>query len=140
MLAGPESHAPTMFLSRYFDRIAIALSTICIVHCLAMPFLVAVLPLLAVTFGTDAHFHALMLWLVVPTSVFGFGLGYRVHRQIGVVVVGALAVAGLAFVALWAHDVWTQTAEVSANVAASLLLAAAHWQNFRDVRRVHRHV
>jgi hypothetical protein len=29
--------------------------------------------------------------------------------------------------------------EVLANVAASVLLAAAHWRNFREVRRLHRH-
>jgi hypothetical protein len=129
-----------MFLSRHFDRIAIALSTICIVHCLALPFMVAVLPLLAVTLGADAHFHELMLWLVVPTSVFGLGFGYRVHQQIGVVAVGAAAVAGLAVVAICAHGRWPPTVEVTANVAASLLLAAAHWQNFRKVRQAHQHV
>ena len=61
-----------MAASRYLDRIAISLSTICVVHCLAMPFLVAMLPVAALTVGNDGHFHALMLWLVVPTSAIGF--------------------------------------------------------------------
>jgi MerC mercury resistance protein len=128
-----------MTLSRYLDRIAIALSTICIVHCLVMPVLVAVLPIAAVAFGSDGHFHALMLWLVVPTSVLGFSLGFRVHRMAGVVALGMTAVAVLALVALWGHDVWDPTVEVAVNVGASLLLASAHWRNFREVRRVHRH-
>jgi uncharacterized membrane protein YccC len=126
-------------LSRYFDRIAIALSTICIVHCLAMPLLVAILPIAAISLGGDAHFHTLMLWLVVPTSVFGFGMGFRVHRRRGIVVAGAVAVAILAAVALWGHATWNPIAEVSVNVAASLVLAGAHWRNFREVRRLHRH-
>jgi hypothetical protein len=128
-----------MAVSRYLDRIAISLSTICIVHCLAMPFLVALLPVVALSFGGDGHFHALMLWLVVPTSAIGFSLGYRVHHHSRIVVAGAVAVAVLALVALWGHEHWDPTFEVTVNVAASILLAIAHWLNFREVRRLHSH-
>jgi len=128
-----------MTLSRYLDRIAISLSTICIVHCLAMPLLVALLPVVAITFGSDGHFHALMLWLVVPTSAIAFSLGYRVHGKQGILLSGALAVAVLALVAFWGHDAWDPAVEVTVNVAASIALALTHWQNFRDVRRIHRH-
>ena len=85
-----------MLLSKYVDRVAIALSTICIVHCLAMPFVIAVLPIAAFTVGGDGHFHSLMLWFVVPTSVIGFGLGLRVHRRIDIVLMGVVAIAVLA--------------------------------------------
>jgi hypothetical protein len=143
MLAGPNDACdevqPSMTASRYLDRIAIALSTICIVHCLAMPLLVAALPIVAVAFGTDGHFHALMLWLVVPTSALGFGFGFKVHHVAGIVLLGAAAVAVLAVVALWGHDHWDRGVEVGVNVVASLLLATAHWRNFREVRRRHRH-
>jgi hypothetical protein len=128
-----------MAVSRYLDRIAISLSTICIVHCLAMPFVVALLPVVAITFGSDVHFHALMLWLVVPTSALAFSLGYRVHGRIGLVLMAAVAVAVLALVALWGHDAWNPRVEVTVNVAASLLLAVAHWKNFSEVRRLHSH-
>jgi hypothetical protein len=128
-----------MLLSKYFDRIAIALSTICIVHCLAMPFVIAVLPIAAFTVGGDGHFHSLMLWFVVPTSVLGFGLGLRVHGRIDIVFMGAAAILTLAAAALWGHSTWDPSVEVLVNVAASILLAAAHWRNFREVRRVHNH-
>ena len=128
-----------MLLSKYLDRVAIALSTICIVHCLAMPVLIAVLPVAALAVGGDGHFHSLMLWFVVPTSVLGFGLGLRVHRRIDIVAMGAAAIAALAAAALWGHSAWDPSLEVTANVAASVLLAAAHWRNFREVRRLHRH-
>lgn len=134
----PSAFFP-MAVSRYLDRIAISLSTICIVHCLAMPFIVAILPVAALTFGTDGHFHALMLWLVVPTSAIGFSLGYRVHHSARIVVAGTVAVAVLALVALWGHDHWEPRFETTVNVAASILLAIAHWRNFRYVRRLHSH-
>jgi len=128
-----------MTLSKYFDRIAIALSTICIVHCLAMPFVIALLPLAAFTVGGDGHFHTLMLWFVVPTSVLGFGLGVRVHHRADIVALGVAAIAVLATTALWGHAAWDPSVEVFANVGASILLAAAHAWNFREVRRLHRH-
>ena len=144
MLAGrrldPDTplNAP-MLLSKYFDRVAIALSTICIVHCLAMPFVIALLPVTAFALGGDGHFHSLMLWFVVPTSVLGFGLGARVHRRVDIVAMGALAIAALAAAALWGHGAWDSSVEVLVNVVASVVLAAAHWRNFREVRRLHSH-
>ena len=128
-----------MLLSKYFDRVAIALSTICIVHCLAMPFVIALLPVTALALGNDGHFHALMLWFVVPTSILGLGLGVRVHRRADIAAWGALAIAALAAAALWGHNSWDPSAEVLVSVAASVALAAAHWRNFREVRRVHHH-
>ena len=128
-----------MPISKYVDRVAIALSTIGIVHCLAMPFVIALLPVTALVVGGDGHFHSLMLWLVVPTSILGFGLGLRVHRRVEIVVFGALAIATLAAAALWGHSAWDPSVEVVVNVAASVALAAAHWRNFREVRRLHHH-
>ena len=128
-----------MHVSRHFDQIAIALSAICIVHCLAVPLVVAILPIAAVSFGEDQHFHELMLWLVVPTSFLGFLLGYRQHGRSGLVMLGAAGVAVLVAVAIWGHEAWSAPVEISVSVAGSLLLATAHWLNFREVRRCHRH-
>ena len=128
-----------MLLSKYFDRVAIALSTICIVHCLAMPFVIALLPVTAFALGGDGHFHSLMLWFVVPTSVIGLGLGIRVHRRSEIAVLATIAIAALAATALWGHSAWDPTVEVLVNVAASVMLAAAHCLNFREVRRLHHH-
>lgn len=128
-----------MHFSRHFDRIAIGLSAVCLVHCLAVPVIVAVLPIAAVTFGNDQHFHGLMLWLVVPTSTVAFGLGYRLHRRAGLVAAGAAGVAILAAAAIYGHTAWREAVEVGVSVAGSLLLGTAHWLNFRAVRRCHRH-
>lgn len=128
-----------MHLSRHFDQVAIALSAICIVHCLAVPIIVAALPIAALSFGDSQHFHGLMIWLVVPTSLLGFGLGYRLHHRAGLVVLGIVGIVVLGAAALYGHSVWPEALEVSVSVVGSLLLAAAHWLNFREVRRCHQH-
>lgn len=128
-----------MSISRYFDRIAIALSAVCIVHCLTVPLIVVVLPVMAISLGDNGHFHELMLWLVVPTSVAGFMLGFRIHENLRIPAVGTIGIAVLMVSALWGHDRWAAWLEIVVTIAGSVVLASAHWLNFRDVRRLHTH-
>jgi hypothetical protein len=126
-----------MSLSRHFDRIAIALSAICLVHCIAVTLLVAVLPLAAVRFGSDVHFHWLMLWLVAPISLAGFYLGFRLHGRAEIAALGTLGMAVLAIAALLGHGRWLESMEILVSGTGSLMLAGAHWYNFTEVRRAH---
>jgi len=129
-----------MSSSRYFDRAAIALSAICIVHCLVVPLLVALLPLAAVALGEAGHFHGLMLWLVIPSSFIGFYLGYREHSRAGFGMLGAVGLGLITVAALLGHGQWTSWLEASISLLGSLILVRAHWINFQEVRRVHVHV
>ncbi len=128
-----------MSSSRYFDRIAIALSALCIVHCLAATLLMALLPIAAIAFGDEGHFHTLMLWLVIPSSAIGFYLGYREHARAGIGMLGALGMIILTAAALWGHAQWLPWAEAGVSLLGSLVLVGAHWKNFQVVRRVHVH-
>jgi membrane protein implicated in regulation of membrane protease activity len=62
-----------------------------------------------------------------------------VHRRADIVLLGAAAIITLAVAALWGHSAWDPSVEVFVNVVASVVLAAAHWRNFREVRRLHHH-
>lgn len=126
-----------MSSSRHFDQIAIALSAICIVHCLAVTFLLALLPLAAVAFG--GHFHGLMLWLVIPTSVIGFYLGYREHKRAAIGLLGLAAMTLISCAALLGHGQWSGWIESIVTLLGGLVLASAHWFNFQKVRQVHVH-
>jgi len=128
-----------MTVSRYLDRIAISLSAICIVHCLAVPLVIAVLPLAVLGLGGDSHFHAVMLWLVVPISTAGLLMGYREHRRYGIVVAGLIGMAVVSAAAILGHVQWPLSVEVIVSLVGSALLAWAHWTNFATVRKVHVH-
>ena len=125
-----------MSVSHYFDRIAITLSGICIVHCLAIPLLVAVLPVAALSLGGDAHFHGWMLGLAVPTSLAGFYFGYRIHRKGNLVSLGLGGIVVL-IAAFAGHGHWAEEIEIFVSVFGGLLLAVAHWMNLRGVRGIH---
>lgn len=115
-----------------FDRIGIALSGLCLVHCLALPVLVALLPVLASSAMGDLAeaewFHAAMLVPVVLVS--GSVLGRRVKRvrwlaPLLVVAFGAMVGA------LFAREEWHEQA---LTVIGASLLILAHWLNLRGHR------
>ena len=115
------------FGSLNWDRIGIALSGICMVHCLALPVAVAAMPVLTMGLGHSHLFHALILILVVPTVLLALR---RAHRQ-GLVMtllgIGLLLIiAGLSSGSFW-HNF---TLETILTVAGSIFLVGGHITNY----------
>lgn len=121
-------------LIRQLDRLAILLSGVCVLHCLLTPAALALLPLLTLGIGGEDHFHELMLWVVLPVSTLGLGLGWRQHRHNGILLLGVASMALLAFAGTWGHHHLPHAAEAALTVVGSLSLAAAHVLNFRRLR------
>ncbi|HZW59719.1 MAG TPA: MerC domain-containing protein [Woeseiaceae bacterium] len=118
------------------DRAAVVLSGLCVLHCLALPVLVLGTPFVAAL--ASSHWHAPMLLVVVPVSVFAILRGYRQHGNKPVPWFGALALALLIVGGTLAHNWYGAAADRTLTVAGSLLLAAVHWQNGRLARHLRR--
>jgi hypothetical protein len=111
------------------DQVAVALSGLCLLHCLLLPFLLAALPFLG-QFGDD-HLHAEMLLVVIPVSLIALAFGYLRHRHTGVVISG---IAGLVIMTIGgtiAHDVYGLLADRTLTVIGSLTLAFTHYRNYK---------
>ncbi len=117
-----------------FDHAAIALSGLCLVHCLLLPVIIALLPLLNQVSAT--HFHAQMLLVVMPVSLFAFGLGFRRHRNHAIIAWGTAGIALLAFGGTVAHANYGAVADTMLTIAGSIVLATAHYFNNRLTRHV----
>ena len=113
----------------WLDGLAVALSTLCLVHCLVLPFIVIGVPLLAQF--AESHLHYQMLLLVVPLSGVAFGIGFRRHRNARIVGAGILGLALLIIGATVAHSALGLLADRAFTIAGSLVLATAHWKNSR---------
>jgi hypothetical protein len=111
----------------WLDGAAIGLSGLCLLHCLALPFFVGVLPLL-MPFA-ESHLHAQMLYFAVPLSIVAIGIGYVRHRNLRVVVAAAAGLALLIVGATVAHGSLGLVADRMFTVSGSLMLAAAHLWN-----------
>ena len=57
--------------TKWLDGVAVGLSALCLIHCLALPVIVAGLPFLAQF--ADGHLHAQMLLIVLPLSIIASG-------------------------------------------------------------------
>jgi hypothetical protein len=117
-------------LIRYADYAGMAASTLCLVHCLAMPLLLAAFPLLGLKGEHHALHDALLLGVTVPVLL-ALVPGYLKHRDPVALMLG---VAGLVCFLVAVFVLGPQVGEVAETVGAvlsSVLLLAAHLRNHR---------
>jgi len=117
-------------LQSILDSIAVAISALCAIHCLALPFLLVLFPLLGATVMTDESFHTILLWVILPTSVIAVGLAAGRHRDAIVIVLVGLGLVLLMAAALWAHDNAEPWVDTALSVTGGAVLAAGHIRNF----------
>lgn len=114
------------------DRAAIFLSGLCLIHCLVLPLLLALLPWLAWFVENDAVVHRWLLIAIVPVSAYALFLGCAQHGQRAWLWLGAMALAVLMGAAV--ADV-VETWESSLTLLGSVTLSAAHLLNLRALHR-----
>lgn len=119
---------------RYLDRLAIAASTACMLHCLLMPVVMIAVPMLATTFFAGESFHRLMLVGVLPISIAGFFLGCRRHKDLRVAALGLGGLGLLVFATVAADSLYGESTERALTVCGSLMLSCGHWLNYRHCR------
>ncbi len=111
------------------DKGAIALSTLCLLHCLGLPLLIALLPWMAWVAPWEARIHAALLILVLPLSLWALARGCARHGHWAVAGVGVVALAAL-LLALLLED-WAPAMALPLTVLGSLALVASHVCNLR---------
>lgn len=122
----------TQKASASLDRIAIGLSGLCAIHCAVTPMAVILFPVLSACVGSDELFHALLLVLVVPSSVVALALGCRRHRDVRVLGLGTAGLAVLVVAVALGHvEYW----ERRMTLGATALMVMAHARNYRLCRR-----
>lgn len=114
------------------DTAAVMLSGLCLLHCLALPFLLLVLPALATL--SEGHLHAQMLVVAIPVSTAALGLGFRRHGSRYVLSFGILGMVLLLFGGTVAHFRYGIVADRTLTMAGALVLAVTHYFNSRLVR------
>jgi hypothetical protein len=117
------------------DRLAVSASTLCALHCLGLPFLVGVFPVISGTVLGDEAFHQWLIWGVVPLSGFSLLLGCRKHKNAAVIYFGLVGVGALIASGVLGHAILGEAGERWATLAGAVLLAVAHIKNFRLCRQ-----
>jgi len=121
---------------RFFDGLAIVLSGTCMLHCLALPILVTVFPIVQGSLLEEQYFHLIMLLLILPTSLIALTVGCRKHKDRLTIALGAMGLTVLTITALFGHDLFGLTGERITTSIGGVVLAAAHIRNYLSCRKV----
>ncbi|WP_428385586.1 MerC domain-containing protein [Nevskia ramosa] len=125
---------------RGLDALAMLLSGLCLIHCLALPLLVAALPLAASSLVADERFHQWLLLGAVPTSVIALGWGWRRHRDNLVAWLGVIGLILMVFAAFGIQaELIDAHGERVLTVIGAVMLAVAHLRNYQLRHHGHDH-
>lgn len=69
------------------DGLGVAVSGLCLIHCLALPILLALLPALS-WLAPDEHIHQLLTVAAIPVALMALIPGYRLHRSLATLLGG----------------------------------------------------
>jgi hypothetical protein len=117
------------------DRVAISASSVCAIHCLALPIILSVFPAVGGVFFGEEAFHVWLIWAVVPLSVSSLLLGCTRHESTMVIYCGLAGVSILIVSALLGHEILGEVSERVSTVAGSVIIAFAHMKNFSLCRQ-----
>lgn len=117
------------------DITAISLSTLCTIHCLALPILMVLMPNIAALQLDNENFHVWMVIVVIPTSLFALTVGCDKHKRyqfLGFGIVGILCLISALFVG-------SETWETGLTVLGSFIIALSHYNNYRLCKKQESH-
>jgi hypothetical protein len=130
-----DRDADPVALVQRLDRWALLFSGLCLIHCLALPLTLTLLPVVGGTALGDHRFHQWLLAVILPTSAVALTMGCRRHGAWSVLTIGVVGLVLLAIAAL-GHDGLKLSGEQTRwmTIAGGLIVATGHLLNFRRCR------
>jgi hypothetical protein len=129
--------------SGHLDRVGMAVSVICIIHCIAAPIVLFFLPAVATALiSEESIVHQTLYGLIMVVALFSFIPGYRLHKKRLPLVLFGAGIAGLFFATFLVHDIsglghaW----ESIFAIPSSAFIVAAHYFNHRSCNACGEHV
>jgi hypothetical protein len=116
----------TLNYSSNKDIAGVSASLLCVLHCLAMPFLITMLPALA---ATEHKTHSVFAVVILLVGMLAFIPGYRKHRNKTIPAAGAAGVVMIIAVAMLPEMESEEMIETLMVVVGGLTLIAAHLRN-----------
>lgn len=120
-------------IGKWLDRFGMAASWACTLHCLALPFLIGVLPLVGLSFLLDETTERIFILLSAILAALSLLPAY--FRQHGKLRVIFLAASGIGLIVL-THFLFEENlaAKIVFLITGAILLSAAHLLNRRLCR------
>ena len=89
---------------QFSDKLSICLSLCCILHCIALPVIILMIPSFASLWINNEKVHVILVLFAVPISLFAMAKSLRVHHNYKCI---SLAIVGLSLLvgAIFMHDI-----------------------------------
>jgi len=111
------------------DLIGIGLSLLCLIHCLALPVLIAFAPAILRKLPGDDMTHRTLAVGVGFVGFLAFRSGYKIHRRSWVLAAFVTGLLLISIAAVLGDEVLSGTGEAVITVCGGLLLVTAHVVN-----------
>ncbi len=122
-------------ISSYANNLSIGLSALCVIHCLATPLLLVLLPSLTALQLDNEVFHRWLLVGVIPTSLFSLFMGCKQHQFYRVIIIGVCGLLFLVSALLVEGFENGEMLEKIFTVTGACIVALGHYLNFRLCRQ-----
>lgn len=116
-------------VNKIWDKIGICASGLCLVHCLATPVLLLLLPALNLSDEKHGHMHEIFAVVVVLSIMLAVFPNCRKHGHYDIMAIASIGIA-LILSAVFFHDMPFWIAQVM-TVAGSIFLITAHIKNMK---------
>jgi len=120
----------SLFVQQRLDKLAISISSLCIVHCLLLPIGIVLVPSIGLQTLADEAFHQMLVVAVLLTSCSALFMGCRRHKVWRVLAWGVSGLFLLIAAVLFGHD-FGELFEKGLTLIGSLFVIIGHVQNYR---------
>jgi hypothetical protein len=117
-------------LIRLGDYAGMTASALCLLHCLAMPLLMAAFPMLGLAHAHDSFHNSILAAVSIPVLL-SLLPGYLRHRDGVVLALGALGLGSFLAAIFILSPMYGEMAEAAGAVLSGVLLLSAHIRNRR---------
>lgn len=132
-----QEHHKKVQTTVLLDNLGIAASTLCLIHCMAMPFLIALLPFLGLQFLEGEVAHRVIALFVFAFAIFAIGPGYMQHRKKQVLIATIFGLSLVAGALLIAGPMFGEQYELPFITTGNLILVITHLRNRKLCQCIH---
>ena len=116
------------------DRTAIGFSILCLAHCLAIPLLATIAPLVL---PHNQNIHWILLLIALPLTSFGLWKGVTIHGDIKILVLGIIGLLTMGFGAL---ELYGEQSATYTTLAGVCMIFSAHALNIWRQRQLRHNI
>jgi hypothetical protein len=111
------------------DALGITASTICIIHCMAMPFVITMLPFLGWQFMEGRTAHHILAGFVITFALLAVVPGYLKHKRRDVLASMLLGLSFVLYATFAPRRILPENLELPLITIGNIILVATHWRN-----------